>query len=99
MGWSIETMWWCSSNEDGIEKKVLSSDGKTEYTVYVSSHGISCDCMGFKTRHKCKHLDQVSKDLCGWNQQIEGGDVVRDAENKPHCPKCGAEAKLVRVAV
>jgi hypothetical protein len=41
--------------------KVESGDKTKTYTVIVINDKFECECVGFKYRHKCKHVDAVKK--------------------------------------
>jgi len=42
-----------------MEKKIKSSDGKSEYLLTKEGANIVCNCPGFKHRGKCKHQAQL----------------------------------------
>jgi len=97
----------CASVEN-YETEVPGSSGKA-HKVRVGYAGPrsptkfawSCDCPGFKFRHRCKHIDQAKNDpaYCGWHEMISGGEVVRDEDNIARCPECGNLAIAMRYAV
>jgi hypothetical protein len=94
----------CQSVEE-YEAEVKGSTGKT-YKVRVgyskggpTKFAWSCDCPGFKFRHRCKHIETAKQDYCGWLQMIGGGEIVRDKNNVPRCPECGNIAIAQRHAV
>ncbi len=95
----------CQSVED-YEAKIEGSTGR-EYTVRVGYAGPehstkfawSCDCQSFKFRHRCKHIEAAKKDYCGWHEQIQGGEIIRDESNVARCPECNNLAIAMRHAV
>lgn len=41
-----------------------SSSSSQKYTVRYNKRGeLSCDCMGYITRRKCKHIEEVKKEI------------------------------------
>lgn len=82
--------------------KFISSDGQRQYTAVFGptpygryQHDWECDCMGFKTRKSCKHIDLAKQKRCGWNAHLEPYPMPEDRK----CPDCGGELEFVKVAV
>jgi len=85
-----------------------SSDPKTVYKVSLgysheprdAQYEWSCECKGFKMRHKCRHIDRAKNSpmYCGWNGFTDGGEVTYKGGD-PLCPNCGSLAKALRYAV
>jgi hypothetical protein len=90
-----------------FEMTFKSSDGVKEYrTTFGPSylgpipssryqHDWWCECMGFKTRKSCKHVDEAKQKRCGWNKHLEPYQMPEDRK----CPDCGEELDFVPVAV
>jgi hypothetical protein len=98
---TVEVAPICQSNKDW-ERSYPSSDGKSSYRVRFgySPHGRyqydwSCECVGFRTRKQCKHVEAAKKDRCAWNWELEPRPMP---ENRV-CPDCGGPLDFVRVAV
>jgi hypothetical protein len=90
--------------------EVLSSDGKTKYTVTFAGGegGAHCTCKGFAYRKDCRHISEVFKKGCFWNPQwYDGGSreikptnyIDEDHHISTRCPKCGGPTVPVRIAV
>jgi predicted nucleic acid-binding Zn finger protein len=62
----------------------------------------SCNHYKFRCAHRqnayCKHIRGVRSERCGWDQQIDGGEVEHDGVNYI-CPRCGADAELYKAGV
>lgn len=102
----IVTTFTCSSNEywsrdvQSGENTYRVEWAKQPRSAYVE-YDWSCTCKGFQFRGRCKHIDQVREERCGWNAELEptaqpdsGGP-----DNRPICPKCGADVIPIRVGV
>ena len=76
------------------ETTVEGSKGKTYTVTYGRRYrgknrmDYSCTCPAFDFRPDengyCKHIYQVIEERCGWDEQLDDGDVSND-----RCPKCG----------
>jgi hypothetical protein len=54
------------SEKNGASKltfKVPSSSGKDDHEVGVENGVYTCDCVGFKTRKHCSHIEKIKKDI------------------------------------
>ena len=96
----------CASVKNFVAK-IPSSDGKSSYRVtygpsYLGpspssryQHDWSCECVGFKTRKTCKHINLAKTQRCGWNGYLEPRPMPVDRR----CPECHGELEFVQVAV
>lgn len=80
---------WCRSNERW-SRKVIGSFGD-EYTVSygqrgAQGYGYACSCAGFRYRKRCRHIQEVKNQRCGFGWSAVGGRPVRMGER---CPVCG----------
>lgn len=82
---------YCNSVEN-FSIQVASSKGGN-YTVTHGNtpmgpyqYGLGCECMGFKYRGKCQHIETAKLEFCGWDAYIDGGEAI---DGK--CPKCQGE--------
>lgn len=104
---AIEIRFHCQSVES-YETEVKGSTDKT-YRVWIgwanwpgaAQYEWQCECQSFKFRRKCKHIDaaKASSDYCGWQEQIRGGEIVRDDTGVARCPECNDLAIAMRHAV
>lgn len=87
---------------------VLSSDGKTTYTVTMAGMSAHCTCKGFQFKQECKHITYVYRNACLWNPQWYDGNpdpTIRPKEyiepliTGEECPVCGGPTVPVRIAV
>ena len=54
------------SDKQGDSKltfKVPSKSGKEDHEVEVLNDKYKCDCVSFKTRKSCSHIDKIKKDM------------------------------------
>jgi len=104
---TIEVHFHCQSAED-FETESKGSTGKT-YKVWVgranwpgaAQYEWQCECKSFKFRRVCKHIEAAKNapDYCGWQEQIKGGEIVRDDDGVARCPECNDLAIALRYAV
>lgn len=54
-----------SKNEGKDEKKVFTVKGSkgNEYKVVLEENRVYCNCVGFQYRRRCKHADEVLKNI------------------------------------
>lgn len=90
----------CAQIRQGVHRSVLSSDGKRHYRVYVTGDGenADCTCPGYKYHGKCRHVEQVRRELCGWHMEYSEEQQTLEQNVRCVCPRCGGETELVRVA-
>ena len=57
-----------------------------------------CDCLGWRYRQKCKHVEAAKGKRCTW-----GSDAFCGSQPEPtaddRCPKCGGQIQVLKVAV
>jgi len=95
---TIENSWVCETAETYHEQVGKYLVRFSAHRIFTNDEGWSCECLGFKYKKHCKHIEVAKKNRCGWMQQVSGGNVVeRDGEY--FCPKCGQAAIPVRIAV
>jgi len=63
-----------------VQTKVNSLSGKE-----------SCTCKGFRTHHRCKHMDKAKSMICGYHEANDGPPIRKNV-----CPKCGSGTILVK---
>ena len=102
MSYIIETFLWCPSNE-ADSRTFVGSNGE-EYTCTYGSHipgpyqmNWACTCKGFQYRKQCKHITMAENLRCGHGWEAAAGSPAQYPDRK--CPKCGADAVPVRVAI
>jgi hypothetical protein len=63
--WEVNISVKPSNGEDKSELvfKVPSKSGGDDHEVIVNGEDYSCDCIGYKTRKKCSHIEQIKKKL------------------------------------
>ena len=103
MGYIVETFRWCKSTEYD-QQEVAGSNGAV-YRLMYSSHipgpyqcNWDCTCPGFRYRRECKHVKAAEEARCGHGVMAAAGSPENDWPDGK-CPKCGAIAVPVRVAV
>lgn len=62
-----------------------------------------CDCADFIIRKKkngemCKHLKELSKEVCGWHSMYSDERQNSEQERNYICPACGSATEAVKVA-
>ena len=57
-----------------------------------------CDCLGFKYRHKCKHLKVADLMRCHWGEGAFSGSPSNPSADGT-CPECGGPTVMVRVKI
>lgn len=48
-----------------------------------------CDCRGFEYRGMCKHIEEVSENMCRWDSTLNAEQQTPDQERDMMCPRCG----------
>lgn len=90
----------CVSNTNWI-CEVKSRSGSTYMVRYEfrergpHQFDYTCTCLAFKfgKGKRCKHIESVSANRCGWNGTL---DIV---EHVDECPDCGGPVESLEVAV
>lgn len=99
---TIETAYLCESNREwewDHERGYVVRFGPAPYSRGCE-YDYSCTCKHFqmrlanKERSYCKHILEVRSHHCGWNSQIDPGNI-EDGK----CPKCGGPTFTMQVGV
>lgn len=54
---------YLSKKDKDISVRKFKVKGKSEHLVLFSNNHFSCDCIGFKYRMKCKHIEAVKRKI------------------------------------
>jgi len=80
----------CATNKNW-STQVKGSKGAV-YTVsygpvmnQLVQYGYTCTCKGFKYRGRCKHINTVMAERCGWNWELDPGNLPDEDGRCPHC--------------
>lgn len=96
---TVETRVVCAQN---VHWQRVVNGNKGKYLVFYGpdysgrsdyAYDYSCDCVGFKYRHKCSHIDKVKSERCTWGDALDISDYTKT------CPKCGGPTHVIQVAV
>jgi hypothetical protein len=79
------------------ETEVAGSRGQKYRLSYTGMEGWECTCPGFKFRKTCKHVSDpaLTSQRCGWGSDAAAGTQY----DEKHCPQCGQETMVLKVAV
>lgn len=102
MSYIIETFLWCPSNEGDVQ--YFEGSNGEQYTCTYGAHvpgeyqnNWACTCKGFQYHKTCKHIKKADELRCGYGWEAACGSPAQFPDRK--CPKCGADAVPVRVAI
>lgn len=62
----------------------------------------TCDCRGFKYRHRCRHVEEAKPQRCGWHQYLDGEEPETRTDGDARercCPWCHGGVTSERWAV
>lgn len=81
--------------------EVESSKGGKFYKVTVSLDGKldNCTCPGFGYRRRCRHVDELRLQLCGWDEQTGEEVQTPQQEMEAICPRCKGETTIIKIGV
>ncbi len=100
----IDYFRWCASN-DFFEVHLQGSNGryyKVSRTPFnPGPYGMNwrCECLGWKHRGKCKHIERANSLRCGYGEGAVAGSPAADIQDADKCPKCSGPTSTVKVAV
>jgi hypothetical protein len=101
----IEHSWQCSAGFDANVGGYYQSGLFGRENMYPT-----CTCPAYRFGKRteffnheyhpqpCKHIKQAQSELCGWMGFVDGDEDKVDPDD-PRCPRCGAPAERVQIAV
>jgi hypothetical protein len=107
---NVTAVWTCRSNVDW-QKEVVGSNGDRcvvrfsrlygrELHRQGVMYGHTCTCKGFEVRGRCRHVEALKTERCGWNGEFEPtAQCNYDESGQPCCPMCGGPVEAVSVGV
>lgn len=90
----------CQAISDWVCISVPSSDGVSEYAVFVTpwdrtEDEVVCTCPSYLNRGYCRHQVEALRRICSWAEDDSSIQQTVEQRKKHECPVCGGPTNLV----